>query len=125
MALQGNIVRTLDATNDWTLGNNLSGYLSGNLAIRQQIQCRLNQFLGECFWDANAGINWFGFLGGKNAAALNLAIATVIINTTGVTALKSLKFNVNPVTRVFSVNWKVDTVFSKDFEANQTLGVAA
>jgi len=120
MSLQGNIVRTLSAVKDWTYGNNLSGYLSGNSAIAQQINCRLLQFLGECFWDTNAGINWFGYLGGKNPGGLQLAIATVILNSYGVLGLNSLSFTVNDETREFSINWDVTTVFSKSFPGSAT-----
>lgn len=125
MSIQGNTVRTLSPTKDWTYGNNLSGYLQGNNAIAQQISCRLQQFLGECFWDTQAGIDWFGWLGGKNAAGLNLAISTVILNTTGVLAIESMDFTADPLTRTFSINWRVTTVFSRYFPGTSTLNVGA
>ena len=116
-SLQGNIVRTLgpvqNLSQDWTLGNNLSAYLQGNDAIGQQINCRLLQILGECFFDTGAGIDWFGWLGGKNPAGLNLAIATVITNTPGVLKLNSTPYVVDNQDRTFSVKWDVTTVFSK------------
>lgn len=128
MAIQGNCVRTLSPAKDWTYGNNLGGYLTKNAAIAQQINCRLLQFLGECFWDVNAGIDWFGYLGGKNASGLNLAIATVILNTPGVLGFSTPPvFVLNDVTRTFSVNWKVNTTFSKSYPgtANFTLPIAS
>lgn len=121
--LQGNIVRTLTPVGDWTYGNNLSGYLQGNDAIRQQISCRLQQFIGECFWDTQAGIDWFSWLGGKNPAGLNLAINAVILNTTGVLALNGSGFTADPVTRKFTVQWNVTTVFSRYFPGTSTLNV--
>lgn len=121
MSIQGNCVRTLTPAGDWTYGNNLSGYLINNDAIGQQIRCRLLQFLGECFWDTQAGINWIGYLGGKNAVGLNLAISTVVLNTQGVLGINTLDFNVDPDTRLFSVNWNVTTVFSRYFPGTSTL----
>lgn len=127
MAIQGATVRTLDSTNDWTFGNNLGGYLTGNTQIRQSIQCRLNQFYGECFWDTQAGINWFGWLGGKNPQGLTLAIATVILNTPGVLGLVpgTLSFSLDAETRVITINWSVVTVYSTQFPGTSTLTLAA
>ena len=120
-SVQGNIVRTLTPAGDWTFGN--PGYLQGNNAIGQQIRCRLLQFLGECFWDTQAGIDWIGWLGGKNANGLNLAISTVVLNTKGVTGINTLNFTVDPDTRAFSINWNVTTVFSRYFPGSSTLNV--
>lgn len=124
-SFQGNIVRTLSPVKDWTYGNNLSGYLQGNPAIGQQINCRLLQFLGECFWDTQAGIDWFGWLGGKNPVGLNLAISTVILNTTGVLKINTLDFKVDVNTRRFSINWNVTTIYSKYYPGTSTLNVGA
>lgn len=125
MSLQGNIVRTLSPVRDWTYGNNLAGYLQENNAIGQQISCRLLQLLGECFWDTQSGIDWYGWLGGKNPTGLSLAISTVILNTVGVRGINSMNFKVDPVTRKFTVNWNVTTVFSKYFPGSSTLNVGA
>ena len=122
-SLQGNIVRGLSPTGDFTYGTGLSGYLQGNAAIGQQIGCRLKQFLGECFWDLGAGIDWFGWLGGKNSIGLNLAINTVILNTPGVLMLNGSGFDADPVTREFSVKWNVTTIYSRFFPGNSTLNV--
>ena len=122
-SLQGNIVRTLSESNDFTYGNNLSGYRQTNAAIGQQIQCRLNQYLGECFFDTQAGINWLGYMGSKNPVGLNLAIASVILNTTGVLGINTLVFNLDHETRIFTINWDVSTVFTKYFPGNTTLTV--
>lgn len=107
------IVRALDNLGDWTLGGSLNNYLSANNAIAQNIKTRLSSFLGNCFFDANAGIDWFTFLGGsKNSPAFQLAIKTVIINTVNVTGILQLAINVNHTTREFSISFKVQTTYS-------------
>ena len=122
-SIQGNAVRTLSPVHDWTYGNGLAGYLQGNAAIGQQIDCRLQLFLGEVFWATNEGIDWFGWLGGKNPAGLNLAISTVILNSYGVLGLNGNPYVVNDVLRTFQVKWDVTTVFSKSFPGTSTLTI--
>lgn len=124
MILQGNAVRSLSGTNDWTLGNGAAGYLQGNMAVRQQINCRVLQVLGECFWDLGSGINWFGFLSSKVPQALTLAIATVILNTPNVVGIASpTTFKLNDQTRAYSVQWAVNTVFSRNFQGSTVVQI--
>ena len=111
--LQGNCVRTLTSGHDFTYGNNLSGYLQQDAAAIQQVSCRILQVLTECFWDQNAGINWFGWLQSFDPQGLALALSTVILNTQNVLKVNSTDFDLS-VERVFTVNWSVDTVFSQN-----------
>lgn len=106
-------VRALeDITNDWTFGTGTNAYKQGNLAVAQQIQCALNSFLGDCFFDVNFGVNWFNLLGTKNQDALNLAISTAILNVQGVTGIKRILVTLNPRTRGFVLQYKVQTIYS-------------
>lgn len=108
------IVRALDGTGDWTFGAGLNNYKSAQMAIMQNIQTRLSSFIGNCFFDMGAGINWFGFLGGKgsdNATALSLALSAAIVNTSGVQGLQQLSFNIS-TSRMFSITYQVQTIYS-------------
>lgn len=106
------IVRALNSSGDWTFGAGLNNYKSARAAVAQDIQTRLSSFLGDCFFDLGAGIDWLNFLGGsKNQLALNLAISAVILNTEGVTSMVQLSSNLDPVTRNFSVSYTVGTVY--------------
>lgn len=107
------IVRALDGTGDWTFGASLNNYLSANAAVAQNIQTRLSSFLGNCFFDLEAGIDWFGFLGGsKNPIDLQLAIQSVILNTANVTGLNQLGFVLNHESRQFTISFQVQTTYS-------------
>lgn len=106
------IVRALDGAGDWTFGKGYSDYLTGNPAVGQNIQTRLKSFLGNCFFDLAAGIDWFNLLGGKNKTALTLAISTVLINTRYVIAIRQLSVDLDPVTRNISIVYNVTTVFT-------------
>jgi hypothetical protein len=115
------LVRALDSDHDWTFGASLNDYRAANLAAQQCIDTRLLSFVNDCFFDTTAGIDWIAFLGGsKNELALQLAIATVILNTPTSTAdltpvvvgISQLSVNLDRATRVFSVTYQVQTIFS-------------
>lgn len=105
------IVRALDADGDWTFGKSRADYLSNIDAVKQNIKTRLLEFLGDCFFNITAGINWLSFLGGsKNPPALNLSISSIILNTFGVTGIRQLSISL--INRNFSVNYEADTIYS-------------
>lgn len=101
------IVRGLDVNGDWLYGKGRNDYKSGISAIAQDIQCRLNSFLGDCFFDTSAGVDWFNLLGGKNQLAVSLAVSATILNTENVVSLVELSISLNPVTRQLTIAYKV------------------
>jgi hypothetical protein len=114
-------VRAITATGDWTFGAGQNNYKTGKNAVAQSIQTRLSSFLGDCFFDLGAGIDWLNFLNGsKNQLALNLAISSIILNTEGVLTMVQLSVNLNHVTRNFSVSYTVNTIFGTVQQTLQT-----
>lgn len=106
------IVRAVDVDNDWLFGKSKNDYRSNKEAIAQNIKTRLQSFLGDCFFDSNAGIDWFNLLGGKNKTALDLAISAVILNTGGVTRIVEIS-SILSENRVMSSVYAVDTVYGR------------
>jgi len=104
-------VRALTATGDWTFGQGLSNYKTGQAAVAQNIQTRLSSFLGDCFFDQGAGIDWFNLMGSKNQVALNLAINAVILNTANVTGILQVAINVSTARRI-TIQYRVQTTYS-------------
>lgn len=118
------LVRALDSNHDWTFGAGKSNYLANNAAVAQNINTRLNSFLGNCFFDLGAGIDWFNLLGSSNQTALNLSISSIILNTPQVTGILQLSINLSSK-REFSVAYQVQTVYStvtNNFIFNTTIG---
>lgn len=105
-------VRALDSLHDWTFGSGRNNYKVDLNAVIQNIDTRLNSFLGDCFFALGDGIDWFNLIGGKNQLALNLAISATILNTAQVTGILQLSVNLDPVTRGFSVQYRVQTTYS-------------
>lgn len=106
------LLRALDTSGDWTYGQGKNNYLTRNRAVAQNIQCRLLSFLGDCFFDINAGIDWFTYLGGKDQISLNLAVSAVILNTQDVTGVKQLSIALNRTTRNLTITYVVQTTYS-------------
>lgn len=104
-------VRAIDSLGDWTFGSGKNNYLTQNSEVRQDIQTRLLSFLGDCFFDLGAGINWFGFLGSKNELGLNLAVSAVILNTANVVSLTQLFITLNSQ-RQCNIAYAVQSTFS-------------
>ncbi len=104
-------VRALDADKDWTYGQSQNNYRTQLAAVIQNVDTRLSSFLGNCFYDLGAGIDWFLFLGGKDQLSLQLAISAVILNTQFITGITSVEFSLNRVTRKFSITYKATSSF--------------
>ena len=107
------IIRALDSNGDWTYGKGQNNYKSGNAAVAEDIQTRLASFLGDCFFDTGAGIDWFNLLGGKDQLALNLAVSAVILNTENVTGILQLSINLVRATRAITIQYDVQTTYSQ------------
>lgn len=106
------ITRALDADHDWTFGKGKNNYLYNNNAVVQNINTRLNSFVNDCFFDRNAGVDWWNLLGGKSRLAVELAVTTVILNTTGVSGLVELSVILSD-TRQVTIVYQVVTVYSR------------
>lgn len=104
------IVRALDSDGDWTFGKGKNNYLKDLLAVSQMISTRLNSFLGDCFFDTSAGVDWFNLNGGKSKVAINLAVKTVILNTPFVTGIVELSILLDDE-RNLSLIYEVSTEF--------------
>lgn len=105
-------VRALTQNGDWSFGLSGNNYLSGNAAIEQNIQTAFSSFLGNCFFEATAGIDWYNLLGNKNPTALTLAINATILGVQGVTGILQTTINLNNTTRNLSVEYSVTTIYS-------------
>jgi hypothetical protein len=104
------IVRALDSNFDWTYGRGKNNYLSGRSAVAQNISTRLKSFLGDCFYDTAAGIDWFNRIGSKDIIALNLDVSAVILNTRDVTGIVQLSINLNSA-RKLTIQYAVTTAY--------------
>lgn len=104
--------RAIDDDGDWEFGKGTASYKDPLLSVQQEIQTRLREFLGDCFFNQTAGVDWPKLIGGRNQARLALSISTTILNTEGVTRIVDYTFNLDGQRR-FTVQYTVDTVYNR------------
>lgn len=117
------IFRELDENGDWTFGKGKNNYLRGKKALMLNLKTRLLSFLGDCFFDLSAGIDWFNLLGAKDQLALKLAISATILNTPEITGIISLNLSVNPRTRAASITYSVSSAYGAFSDSLSTASV--
>lgn len=109
------IFRNLTPDGDWMFGSGKGDYISRNAAIGLNIKTRILSWVGDCFFDTTAGIDWANRLGSKNQRALlELDLRRIILQSYGVTAIVS--FDTSLVGRRFTANYTIDTIFTKSYE---------
>jgi hypothetical protein len=106
--------RNLDANGDWTFGNGLANYVGGNAAIGLNIRTRIYSWLGDCFFDQQAGIDWWNRLGSRNQKTLlDMDLRRIIAQSENVTALVSFASVLDG--RAYRATYSVNTIYSKSF----------
>lgn len=101
------IVRALDTNHDWTFGRGRNNYLFGKNAVIQNINTRLNSFLGDCFFSTSSGIDWFNLLGSKSQVAVDLAVKATILNTQFVIEILESSATLDSINRTLALSYKV------------------
>lgn len=109
------IFRALDDKNDWCFGKGLQDMATLNQAIGLNIKTRLLSWVGDCFFDMQAGIDWVNRLGSKNQRELlELDIKRVILQSEDVTGIVDFQTSVDG--RRFSATYTVTTIYSQEYQ---------
>ena len=114
------IVRGIDTSGDWLFGKGKNDYKKNIDAVSQNIGTRLLSFLGNCFFDTSAGIDWFNLLGAKNKLAIELAVIAVIRNTEGVTGVTKLSVKLDKLRKI-TLSYSVTTVYTVSSNTSGTI----
>lgn len=105
------IFRSLDENEDWNFGKGVQDFTSLNDAIGLNIKTRIQSWVGDCFFDMGAGIDWLNRLGSKNQRTLlELDLKRIILQSEGV--IKLLTFDTYLNGRSFSASYSVQTIYS-------------
>ena len=109
------LFRNIDSDGDWEFGRGKSDLIKNNDAVGLDIKTRIQSWVGDCFFDQNAGIDWINRLGSLGQRELlELDLKRVIMQTENVTALLSFDTYLNG--RSFTADYSVETVHSKSYE---------
>lgn len=108
-------VRAVDINNDWTFGRGFQDYKSSDRAIAQNVKTRVQSFYRDCFFDMEAGIDWFNLLGYGTQEFLYMSIQETVINTEGVTGINSVNIDYDRENRTFTIKYDIQTIYSKSY----------
>jgi hypothetical protein len=117
------LFRSLDSSHDWNFGQGTESYVSGEQAIGLNIQTRILSFMGNCYFDMLAGINWFIYFGtpGKQQQTL-LSVQAEILQSYGVTKVNSVTMNETDTGGVI-LTFNIYDIYSPTAPYSQTLQV--
>lgn len=116
------IFRNLDENGDWQSGKGKQDFCAQNQAIGLNIKTRILSWVGDCFFDLRAGIDWVNRLGSKNQKLLlDADLRRLILTTQNVTGLNSFDSFLDG--RKFTANFSVNTIYSRDYVDSLTVEV--
>ena len=104
------IIRANDENNDWIYGLGANAYKVNNDAIAQDIQTKLQEWYGDCFFNLTAGIDWYNRFSDGNSTKLEQEINSLILKVNGVVNVNNL--SVDLTNRNFTASYDVQTVYS-------------
>ena len=108
------LFRNLDENNDFTYGKGLNNFKTQNGAVGLNIKTRIQSWLNDCFFDLEAGIDWYNRLGSKNQRTLlEQDLKRIILQSEDVTGINSIDTNV--VDRNFSASYDISTIYTQSF----------
>lgn len=114
-------IRKLDENHDWTFGKGKSNYSTENIAIEQNVQCRILSWYGDCFFALKDGVDWRNMLDKNQQQNLLLEIKTIILQTEGVIGCTELSANLDS-SRKLSISYSIDTIYGQTFKNRITQG---
>lgn len=109
------LFRNLTPSNDWTFGSGLSNLTDKNQAIGLNVKTRLQSWVGDCFFDTGAGIDWVNRLGSKSQRALlEQELRRVILQSFGVSGIAA--FDSTLIGRNFSATFTINTIYGQAYK---------
>ncbi len=99
---------------DWVYGSGRNDYVSENQEIALNVETRILSFLGDCFFAADEGIDWFNLLDYRYQDRLELAVQDVVIKTPGVTGINSVDV-LTGANRKITISYDIQTIYSQSY----------
>jgi hypothetical protein len=105
--------RKLSPTGDYTWGQSLLNFwIDVPEAVGQAIQTSFLLWQGEWFLDTTVGTPWItGVLGYHSQANADTTLEDVALNVQGVVDIKNFQSTLDGLTRKYSCQFNVDTVY--------------
>lgn len=106
--------RNLDNNHDWVYGNGKSAYTHLTREIALDIETALLSFYQDCFFDLDAGVDWWHLLEYNQQEKLEQQVRQTIASREGVTKINSVDV-VLTSGRVLTAIYNIDTVYTQDY----------
>lgn len=106
------IIRATTTTNDWVYGNGKNSYFINEAAIEANIRTKLLEWIGDCYFNVQGGIDWKNRLGVGQQQALIIEIKTLVLKCYGVVSILTFQANFSGTTRFDSISMTLQTIFS-------------
>ena len=106
------IIRATTATNDWTFGKGLQDYFTNEAAVEANIRTKLLEWVGDCFFNQLAGVDWKNRLDVGQQANLAVEIKQVVLQCFGVVQILAFQANFSSSTRFDTITMTLQTIYS-------------
>lgn len=107
--------RTLDGNWDWNFGRGLSDYSDEAIAIAYDVKSKILSWYGDCFFDADAGIDWKNIIGTKDQKEkLDLDVKRIILEEENVTQITFFESSI--IDRKYTCVVRFKTIYNETIE---------
>jgi hypothetical protein len=109
------IFRSLDGNWDWSFGRGKSDYATDSEAIAYDVKSKILSWIGDCFFDDTAGIDWKNIIGTKDQKSqLDRAIKKIVVDEYGIVDLSFFESEI--IDRSYHCNLRFKTIFNETIE---------
>lgn len=109
--------RGIDLNGDWMFGQGIGSYAQGAAAIALDIAARVRSRKGNCFFSPSAGVDYTNLMEKGREQDFITAMSNCIMQTVGVVKINSVSININPKTRLASMTYNIQTIYTKAYQA--------
>jgi len=106
------ILRATTKTNDWLFGKGLQDYFFNEAAIEANIRTKLLEWVGNCYFNLLAGIDWRNRLDVGQQQALVVEIKQLVLQCYGVISILVFQANFISKTRMDNITMTLQTIYS-------------
>lgn len=107
--------RALDGNWDWKFGKGIGSYSGDTQAIAYDVKSQILSWIGDCFFNETAGIDWKNILGSKDQKSrLDDAIKKIIVEEYGIVELSFFESEISDRTYHCTVRFK--TIYNETIE---------
>ena len=107
--------RALDGTWDWKFGKGVGSYSTESMAIAYDVKSKILSWLGDCFFDETAGIDWYNILGSKDQKSqLDSVIKKIVVDEYGVIELSFFESSIE--NRQYTCTVRFKTIYNETIE---------